>query len=188
MRATFWWAISIAMLIWQIPCDAQTPATQPAEEAFTLTPPRVTQLKAATLLYFSDSATYGTVGGVITRRLLELRGIMKREGISLRGAPVIIYHGANLDPNAQFVVDVGMPVTEGTTAIGKTQVRSLSAKSLVAIFMGSIHQIGRPYDRMYTQLNSDGVAPTDEYREHYLYWEGDESPNNVIMIEIPLRD
>lgn len=192
MRKTFCCAALLAVLAMSISqhwAMAQTPASQPAQPAFSLSPPRITQLKTITYLYLSESATYTTVGEVVTRRLRELNDIVKHAGIAMTGAPVVIYHGANFDPNSQFVLDIGLPVDDNTTAVGKAQVRTLGpVRSLTAVFVGPIHRIGRAYGRMYARLNDEGIAPTDEYREHYLYWESDDSPNNVVMIEIPLRD
>jgi hypothetical protein len=36
-------------------------------------------------------------------------------------------------------------------------------------------------------MSSADMKPARETREHYLYWEGVDSPNNVVMIQVVLQ-
>jgi len=88
-----------------------------------------------------------------------------------------------------FTLQVGFPVANATQPVGTYQVGKLdSMRSLTALYSGPVSKIGQAYGQIFTQLTALGEAPSDERRERYLYWEGPESPNNVIQIEIGLRE
>ena len=92
----------------------------------------------------------------------------------------------NLGP---FTLDIGFPVADKVTAPENLKVRKLeSPKSATVLYSGKLTDIGEVYRDLYgTLLTSADMKPTSESREHYLYWEGVDSPNNVVMIQVVLK-
>jgi effector-binding domain-containing protein len=169
---------------------ADGPTTVPAGDAYSLSPIRVEQLKSSNYLYISSQATYADVGNVIGKSMGQISKDMASLGLSgIAGAPVIVYRGQTMDPSMPFTIDVGFPVTDGTKPAGECKIGHLdAAPAAVTIYTGSMVEFGAAIRDVYSQLIADGHIPADTHRERYLYWEDAQSPNNVVMIEILLRN
>jgi effector-binding domain-containing protein len=159
-----------------------------AQDKYTQSPMKVTQLKTTAYFYVTEQTTLANIGPVLTKRMAELTQAFKDRAFEPSSGPICIYHGATSDPNKPFTVDIGYPVTGDVPAGGDYKLGQVqSALAATTLYMGPISQIGQAYGRLYGQVYAAGHVPTDVYREHYLYWEDDQSSNNVVMIEILLQ-
>lgn len=57
-----------------------------------------------------------------------------------------------------------------------------------AYYTGSVKHMGQAAGKLYEIMMANNLRPTNQYREIYLYWEGPESPNNVVEIQFVLQD
>jgi effector-binding domain-containing protein len=105
-------------------------------------------------------------------------------------APAFVYRGAgSLDRSKTFTLEVGFPVADDTKPVGDFKIGKLeSLKCATTIYMGPSREIGRAYERIYAQIFAQGLVPSDVRRERYLYYDGDSSKNNIVLIEIALKD
>ena len=86
-------------------------------------------------------------------------------------------------------IEIGYPVADGTTAITGLQVGPLDTTlAATAIYTGPLDQVGSYIGRLYGQLTAAGHVPTDVIRERALYFEDSDSPNNIVLFEIPLQN
>jgi len=107
----------------------------------------------------------------------------------MQGGPVLfIYYGFHGDPEQKFTVEIGVPIYANETAsAGAFYVRKVPKfKCASAVFQGSLSQIGEAWEKFVPTAMTKGEA-TEEGRELYLYWEGHDSPNNIIELEIGLK-
>jgi hypothetical protein len=54
------------------------------------------------------------------------------------------------------------------------------------LYTGSVAGLGDAFGKLYGDIGRQGLEATDVCREVYLYWEGRESPNNIIQIQAEL--
>jgi effector-binding domain-containing protein len=171
----------------QLPALAQT--QPPGKPEYTVSPMRIATLKDTAYMYESQQATLATVGPIVDKQMNEMTSAMKDGAFSPTGPPIIVYHGATTDPDKQFTVDLGFPVADTATAGGDFQLGKVKGvMSATAVFTGPMTQIRQAYVRLFGQLIAAGHTPTEERRERYLYWEGADSTNNVVLIEIELQN
>jgi hypothetical protein len=174
----------MVMMSWQ----AWAPAAGPQD--FTLSPPRVTDFKPANYLYASVETNLGQVGQMITTLTQDIASAIQAAGMSMTGGPLIVYDGANTgDPAHTFTLKVGYPVGDTAKAVGGYQLGDIGPKHCeMILFIGSVSQLRQAYGRIFARVMAAGQSVSDERAERYLYWEGENSPNNVVMIEIGVQD
>ena len=56
------------------------------------------------------------------------------------------------------------------------------------LYTGSLQHLGEALGRLDQAMKEQGLKSTGEYREQYLYWEDDQSPNNVMLLQWSLAD
>jgi len=185
-------AILVSSVVLFMACTmarADSPTTAPSDQGFSLTSPRVGQLAACTYLYTTLQTTYAQMNTVATPTVHDVETAMRNGGIAAMGAPIFIYKNAGADPNAPFTLEIGFPVAGGTEAVGNLQVANLDAtRSALAVYFGPLSNIGKAYEQLFGDVVALGEMPASERRERYVYWEGPDSPNNIILIEIALRN
>ena len=116
---------------------------------------------------------------------------VKAAGVMPMGAPVFIYHGATGDPDQEFSLETGVPIEAAGAAalakadLGKFKVRKLEAFHCASVYYtGPVSGLGQAFAKLYPDIAKSGYQPTDEMREVYLAWEGPDSPNNVIELQV----
>ncbi len=105
------------------------------------------------------------------------------------GAPVLIYHGITADPDARFTFDIGFPVADADIKPADDyKVEKLPEfRCISLLYTGDMSHISAAYEKFGAAIFAAHVEATDESRQMILYWEGKESPNNVIQIMIGLK-
>jgi len=72
---------------------------------------------------------------------------------------------------------------------GEVQIRWLPPfHCATALYTGSVQHLGEALGRLDQAMKEKGLKSTGEYRERYLYWEDDQSPNNVMLLQWSLAD
>ena len=107
----------------------------------------------------------------------------------MQGGPVLFtYFNFRGDPEQKFTVEIGVPIFANEAAnAGAFYVRKVPKfKGAAAVFQGSLSQIGEAWQKFAATAQTKG-EPTEESRELYLYWEGHDSPNNIIELEMGLK-
>ncbi len=55
------------------------------------------------------------------------------------------------------------------------------------LLCGSYAHLGQAYEALNKAIAQAGIKPTAEARDYYLYEEGDDSPNNVTMVQMGIQ-
>lgn len=162
------------------------PATRPVRHV--VSDVRVQTLKGMTYLYAEMQATFDQIPQLAGKTLGQLDPAVKQANVQVGGGPLFIYHGIGDDMSKPFKLQIGYPVADDTRAVAGFQLKKLpDFRCATVILSGSLGDMGEAYDKVWKASIAAGMKPTGETREAYLYWEGPDSSNNVIFIQIGIQ-
>ena len=100
----------------------------------------------------------------------------------------VVYRGLTSDPTKVFDLEIGVLVSKGTAPAADCQVRTLPAFTCAAtVFTGTLSQVGKAYETLYPALAAAGRVPNGESRQMVLFWEGNGSTNNMLLVQVGLQ-
>ncbi len=150
-------------------------------------PVRVQDMGAITFFHTTVKTTYekmDIVGPIIE----DLMKAVKEKNIDADGMVAFIYQGASIEPGKEFELSIGMTVSAGTEGFDKWQVKDLPVfKCATVMHSGHLKSIGLAYQKLFPELFAKGLQPTGESREFYMYWEGEDSDNNVMLVQVGVK-
>jgi hypothetical protein len=162
------------------------PGTPPPNPSPTVTRPRLCTLKATTIVFQKlhiDPADSEHETKVIT----DIEDKLFAAHIKINGGPIFIFLEPPVDPGTPIDLEIGIPVPDGTHAPEGCETRTLAATPCVtAVYQGPISAIGESASNVFEQLPDLHQTPGTEFRTRSLYYEGDDSPNNITLLEIPV--
>ena len=162
-------------------CDAAAPATQPD---YSVSPMRVQRLAGATYFYTEKTTTLAQIHGTVDKAIPALMKSITDNHIQVVGPVVLDYQGISPNPQLPFELRIGVIVSADTQPAGDFRVDQLAPiKAASVIYTGPLQNLKAGYDAVFRSLFAAHYLPTGETREYYLYWEGPDSVNNVIMIQ-----
>jgi effector-binding domain-containing protein len=106
-----------------------------------------------------------------------------------QGGPIMLtYYNFSGDPAQTFTAEVGLPIWKKDVAkSADVYVRNVpKTKCASAIYQGPLTKIGDAWHSFATTAMSKGEV-TGESHELYLYWEGNDSPNKIIELQMVLK-
>ncbi|MEO7319157.1 MAG: GyrI-like domain-containing protein [Chthoniobacteraceae bacterium] len=108
--------------------------------------------------------------------------------LSQSGPILFTYFNFRGDPEQVFTIEIGVPIhAEKAEGAGAFYVRKVPKfKCASAIFQGSLSGIGEAWHGFAQAAMAKG-EPTGENRELYLYWEGHNSPSNIVELQMGLK-
>ena len=174
----------------------QPPANDPnapAEQAdFTISPMRIVTVPKSTYFHTTFTTTFAEMDKVAPA-VEEMFKTLKEQkidwfGDDRAGYVTFVYKGVQQDRTQPFELSIGITVPADTKPVGKYQVRELEEfRCAAAVFNGGLQSMGGAYQKLFTELFQAGHTPSGESREVYLYWEGEQSKNNVVWIQAGLQ-
>ncbi len=149
----------------------------------------VQTIPAKQYLQSGFESDFKTMGEPVAETLTELMEAAKENKIGLYGPVVHYYYGApHRDPEKRFKMETGFFVPAESQAVGEFQPRELPTfKCATILYIGPANRIGDAWQELYRSVRDQRLTPTDEERELYLYWEGVESPNNVVQVQLGVK-
>ncbi len=152
--------------------------------------PSVRTLPAINYFFVSKETSFQQLQPTIQELMPAVLKAIADSKAEIAGPPVLIYHHVANDPAAHFKLDVGFPVKEGAKAAGNAQVKQLEKFHCVSLlYTGPASSIHQAYEKLAARApKGNGPLVAEESRQMMLYWEGSESPNNVIQIMIGLPE
>src|ERR1700722_6407691 len=168
------------------PLGALAQTTAPSPEDSTLSPMRGTEFSPQRFLYVTGQVNYAD-SAAIAKMIQQVAKAMEANHIAPSGGPVVLCHGATRDPNHVFTMDIGFPVRDNTPAVGECKVTELAPfQCASAVYTGAPARVGDALHELYRQTRDAGHVSADRLRIRSLYYEGDDSANNVFLLEIEL--
>ena len=165
---------------------AQAPKPSPKPAEFIIGEMHIQTVGPIHYLYGSAETTLQDLMQPIGRFLPGLEQAASEGKIQVNGPAVFIYH--NAQPEKPFTIDIGFRVSEQTKVFGEYKLRKTEPfHCATVLYTGPVSQIIKAYDKLIQSIQAAGLNPGSESREFYLFWEGPDSPNNVVQIQISLR-
>ena len=171
------------------PAEAPPPATGPAPAAaFSVSAMRIRKLESQHYCYVPVRTSFQDMAEPTTRILADLGGAAKAGSIHPTGPALFIYHDASEDAAKPFDLEVGFSVSPSDTPPARFRLRQLPAFDCATVtYRGPMRSIGKAYEKLIPQIIAAGHVPSAETRESYLAWQGPDSPNNVVEIEVGIE-
>lgn len=140
-------------------------------------------------VFGSFETDFKSMGEPVVKTLTALGNGAKEMKVGLHGPVLHFYYGApHTTPAKAFQMETGFFVPEETRAVGDFNVRELPQfKCASILYVGPGPRIGDAWQKLYRSLRAEGLSPTDEERELYLYWEGVDSPNNIVQVQVGVK-
>lgn len=165
-----------------------TRPTLPEHPDCLLGPVAIQTFAEGRFFHLKTRATQAEIPGRMRELVPRLLKSLAEAKVGTLGPLQVVYHGLSQDPALPFDMEVGVLVPPGTPAAGEAQVRSLAAFTCAAqTFTGSLNEVGRAYGAIYPALLSAGRLPSGESRQMVLFYEGDASTNNLLLIQVGLK-
>lgn len=170
------------------PAKKEEPKKQPQAE-FELGEVRVLQLPAVTYVYGSAETTFEKITEPIAKFMPVLEKAIDDGKIRPVGTFMFVYKGVAEDMSKPFTMEVGwLASAEKSKAVEGLKTRKIEGgKYATLIFTGPVSKISKAYEKVMPAAAAAGMVQGGEVREVYLYWEGVESPNNVVQIQVPVK-
>jgi hypothetical protein len=179
----------LALQFSQVQADEPKPAAaQGDDQSPQICQPRIRTYPAITYFFTSKETTFNQLQATIQELMPAVEKAIAESKAQIVGPPVLIYHHVVNDPAARFTLDVGFPVREVAKPSGNAQVKQLDQFRCVSeLYVGPMSSIHQAYEKLAASAPA-GKQPlvAEESRQMMLYWEGSDSPNNVIQIMIGL--
>ncbi|MGH7176817.1 MAG: hypothetical protein ACREJC_05495 [Tepidisphaeraceae bacterium] len=157
-------------------------------DGFVVSKMRVQEFKGTSYFFTTTQTTIAQMSPVVTKMMQDLGAAVGEHSVHVMGAPVFVYKGATGEMDKPFTLEVGFPVDSATKPVGEFKVRELEPmRCATVLFSGPMAQIGQAYQQVFPELFAAGLQPSGESREMHVYWEGLESPNNMVLIQIGLK-
>jgi effector-binding domain-containing protein len=140
-------------------------------------------------VYGTIETDFKSMGKPIGETLGSLIKAASENKQPLLGPVMHFYYGApHTAPDKGFKMETGWFVQEGTQAPEGFKVRELPKyKCATILYVGPAPRIGDAWQKLYKSVADKGLTPTTEEREVYLYWEGVDSPNNVVQVMVGVK-
>ena len=168
----------------------RSPAQNDGQKDVQLSEVATRTLGAQTYLYAETETSFQELAGVVAPILERLEKVEAPKKVNYPGAVIFVYRGATTDMQKKFKLQIGYAVADGTQAPagGEFKVRRLEPfKCATVLYGGPISSVGTAYEKLFGTIGRDGRKPTDESREYYFHWEGEQSVNNVEMVAVGVQ-
>jgi effector-binding domain-containing protein len=152
---------------------------------------RVRTLAPRTYAYVATETTFAELGNAIGDAMTKIQQAAQEGTIKVDGPFVLAYPkgSAHRTPDKPFQVHIGLIVEEGSKGGGDVKVRKTEPfKAATVMYTGPIMEVGRCYQKLFPAIEKMGLVPSGEEREFTLYFEDLESPNNVVLVQVGVKD
>jgi effector-binding domain-containing protein len=167
---------------------ANSPTTQAATQPdFVVSEMRVQTIAGFTYLYASSETTFERVAAPIGATLPAMQKSVSESKFRSVGGPIFVYRNLK-DMTQPFTLDIGYAVPHETAATSEYKVRKVEAlKCATVMYSGPVAKISEAYGKLMGAISAANLKSTTTAREFYLYWEGAESPNNIVLVQIGIE-
>jgi hypothetical protein len=159
---------------------------------FKLSEPVTRTVPAFTALTAAGRLTIPGIPVFAERATTDLMRLADAHRLPIIAPPVFIYANADDGNASTFVMQIAMPVAEGTTLAGpgadeRFAVKRFDAFDCLAVdYRGPMAHIGDAYPLVVDAIGPTGRTAAEQSREVYKHWVGYDEPDNVIEIQIGL--
>jgi effector-binding domain-containing protein len=162
-------------------------AAKVPDPPFIISQVRIQDSKGFDYFYVSGSAKMEQMPIVMGQLMGKLVAAIKEGKVEHIGAPLAIY--TMTKPDAPTSIQVGLPTEGEAKPVGDAKVRKVEGKRTASlIYVGPLTSIAQAYQALEKAIKDKGSTAGGEWREFYLYWEGQDSANNVYMLQATVEE
>lgn len=162
-----------------------TPATPSGFADSSVSDPRIQDLKGFSYFHSARKTSIRQMNQIMDA---EVHKVAAAANGHISGPLVLIMHNMTANPDQPFDIETGFSVDKGGAVPGGFTVSDMPTKRFATVlYSGPIMQIGTAYRKLYSTIFGAGMMPGEESRQYFLYWEGIDSPNNVVMIAVEVQ-
>ncbi|MFL7811278.1 MAG: GyrI-like domain-containing protein [Anaerolineae bacterium] len=144
---------------------------------------RVQNMPGMPFFFVCTETTMDGLSEAIDRLMPLLVAARDEGGVTTMGPLVMRYLGESM--GGAFRLEAGYPVAKGTQPAGEAQVATLPPFPCASLlYSGGMDHLSDAYDLLMEAIEDAGLQHVEEAREWYLYFEEDDSPNNVTLIQL----
>jgi effector-binding domain-containing protein len=183
-------ACAVVLLVTVVTLAADPPVEKQAPPAadYLVGEMHIQNLPAVNYLYGSSETTFEKLKDVVDKYLPMLTKGIEAGEIHPKGNATFIYRGVQEDMSKPFTLEVGWAVSQTTKAAGELKLKKLPAvRCATMLYTGSLANIPKVFEKLMPAVAKAGLTPAGDVRECYLNWEGPDSPNNVIQVQLELK-
>jgi molybdopterin synthase sulfur carrier subunit len=170
-----------------VPAIAGGGPPAPHNAEFVVSDMRVRTVPGFAYLYDRSQTSIPKIADVVRATLPGLQKGMSDGKFRPAGPLVLIYQNMT-DRSQPFTLDIGFIVSRETVGFEQFKVRQENTfRCATVLFSGPISSIPQAYDKLMSAVSAAELKPTMTFREINLFWEGPESPNNVIQIQAGIQ-
>lgn len=141
-----------------------------------------------TFFYQAFESTQMEIPAKMKQVVPQLMKALAACGLPSFGPLHVVYHGISPDPAKPFPVEVGVLLPADAQVPAGCKVRKLPPFTCATtVFTGPLPEIGKAYGALYPALKANGKIPLPESRQMILFYEGETSTNNMLLIQIGIR-
>jgi hypothetical protein len=151
---------------------------------------RIRTMAPVTYAYVTTQTTFDKLGDAIGTAMGDIQKAAADGKIKVAGSFVLTYPdgSSHLTPDKPFKVHIGFLIEEGAGA-GEVKVRKTEPfKAATLLYTGRPADMGQCYPKLFAAIREMGLEPSGEEREFTTYWEGMDSPNNVMLVQVGVKD
>jgi len=150
---------------------------------------RVVTMGEITYFYVSNQPTeFKNLDRDLDILLDKLEQAKKLAGLAAVGPDVVRYFPAGSQEADLFWMEVGIPVSAGTSPVGEARVKTLPPYRCAGMLLwGGLMHMGQTHLALERVVVEAGLRKTGEYREWNYWFESVDSPNNLIGLYLGIQ-
>ncbi len=152
---------------------------------------RLRTMAPMTYVYVETETTFGKIGDAIGEAMPKITKAAQDGKFRLTAPFVLSYPeaSAHITPEKPFKVQIGLKAEGDVVASGDVKIRSTPEfRAATVIYTGPPSGIGACYEKLIPAIRQMGLEPSGEDREFTFYWEGIDSPNNIVLVQVGVKD
>lgn len=148
----------------------------------------VKNVEPAKVFYHSEVTTLNGIHDVAVREIDAMCKVVEGLGLKEIAPMQFVYYGCDDKPDTKFTLEIALVVEEEKPYSGKYKFKNLDGfKCVSTIHKGSVTKLGETYRKFIPELFKSGKQMTDQSREVYHKYVGEDSPENVTEIQIGIN-
>ena len=148
---------------------------------------RLQTANAFDFFYASKEITMEEIGTAFNELIPQI-GAARDAGKVTTAGPVVAFYLCTGETWQRFTLEVGYPVAVRTQPLDGVKVRKVSALPCASLlYWGGLAHLGKAYEALEAAMKQAGLKMGPDCREWYLHFEHDQSPNNVILLQLGIQ-
>jgi effector-binding domain-containing protein len=152
---------------------------------------RLRTLAPLTYVYVETETTFDKIGDAIQEAMPKIAKAADDGKFRLTSPFVLVYPDSNahVTPDKPFKLQIGLKAEGDASASGDVKVRSTQEfRAATVIYTGPPSGMGECYQKLMPAIRQMGLELSGEEREFTFYWEGLDSPNNITLLQVGVKE